>query len=53
MNKFIIGLVAGILLLVIIVFGLGVFEEASDGPLENAAESVEETVEDAADKVSD
>ncbi len=53
MNKFIIGLVAGILLLLIIVFGLGVFEEASDGPLENAAESVEETVEDAADKVSD
>ncbi len=53
MNKFIIGILAGILIIAFVVFGLSVFEEASDGPLENAAESVEETVEDAADKVSD
>ncbi len=53
MSKFVIGLVIGVLLLVGIVFGLGIFEEASDGPLENAAESVEETMQDTVEEAED
>jgi len=45
MSKFVLGAIFVVVLLAVLVFGLGVFEEASDGPLEETAEKVEEAVE--------
>ena len=60
MSKFAFGAIFAVVLVAVVVFGLGVFEEANEGPVESAAESVgnavegaAETVDDAADSVGD
>ncbi len=47
------GVVLGILILGGLLFAFGIFEEADDGPIENAVENATETVEDAAEKVDE
>jgi hypothetical protein len=44
MGKFILGGLFTVAILALVLFMLGVFEESQDGPLEEAAESVEEAV---------
>ena len=53
MSKFVFGAIFAIALIVAIVFGFGVFEEASEGPVESAADSVGDAVEGAAEEVDD
>ena len=45
MSRYLVGGVVAVALVIILVFVLGVFEESSDGPLENAAEAVEDAVD--------
>ena len=45
MNRYLVGGVVGVALVIILIFALGVFEEANDGPLENAAEAVKDVVD--------
>ena len=45
MGKFILGGIFTIAILAIVLTMLGVFEESQDGPLEEAAETVEEAVD--------
>jgi predicted negative regulator of RcsB-dependent stress response len=40
------GVVIGVLLVMGLLFAFGIFEEADDGPIENAVENVENAVED-------
>jgi hypothetical protein len=44
-GKFIFGGIFTVVIVGLVLFMLGVFEESQDGPLEEAAESVEEAVE--------
>ena len=48
-NKFILGALCALVVVVLVVVGLGLFEESQDGPLENAGEAVGDAVEDATD----
>ena len=53
MSKFVFGAIFAVVLVVAVLFGLGVFEEASEGPVESAADSVGDAVEGAAENVDD
>ena len=43
-SKFIGGAIFAIVLALVIAFSLGIFEEANDGPLENAVEAVDDVI---------
>ena len=45
MNKYLTGAILALLVVIAAAFVFGVFEEANDGPLENAAEAVKDVVE--------
>ena len=53
MSKFVLGAIFAVALVVALLFGLGVFEEASQGPVESAVDDVGDAVEGAAEKVDD
>lgn len=51
-SKFAMGAVVALVAVVVALFLFGVFEESTDGPLENAAEAVQDAADAAGDAIN-